>query len=485
MKFRIFNTIQIITFLVVLSSCNKFLDVKPKGLDVISTLEEFNGLFNNTNLYTFVNVRNIPGSLAAILGYPGAAVVMADDVFSSGAYLSTQPLYYQNAYQWKDDLFQVEDESSEWGTFYSQNYIFNVVANHVMDVPNAALQDKKQLLAEARANRAYMHLMQVNYFAKPYSAATASSDLGIPIVTLADAGGDSYKRATVQQVYDFIITELTASIPDLPVQTLNRARLAQTGGYYLLGLAYFWKGDYANAITQLNNCRASIPNYKLALDLYNYNTTMPTWVTTAQPWVGPSKIPAQTVSTENIYVKQMSINWATARNTVYLKPAIYSLYTTNDQRKKFFYNNSTANAIVAPGLPGQQRNSPTTYNWGPNLADMYLMLAECKARTGDLTGAKTDLEFFRTSRMIAAEVPVALTTQTALVKSILDERLREFAGTGWRWFDMRRLSNDPVYNNIDPTHPLDGVNYTLKTDRLTLRIPPAILKLNPGMVDNN
>ena len=166
MKFRIFNTIQIITFLVVLSSCNKFLDVKPKGLDVISTLEEFNGLFNNTNLYTFVNVRNIPGSLAAILGYPGAAVVMADDVFSSGAYLSTQPLYYQNAYQWKDDLFQVEDESSEWGTFYSQNYIFNVVANHVMDVPNAALQDKKQLLAEARANRAYMHLMQVNYFAK-------------------------------------------------------------------------------------------------------------------------------------------------------------------------------------------------------------------------------------------------------------------------------------------------------------------------------
>lgn len=485
MKLKIFKNSYLLLLLVTFVSCNKFLDVNPKGLDVVNTVDEYNGLFNNTNLYTFVNVRNIPGSLPSILGYPGAAVVMSDDVFSSSAYLATQPLYYQNAYQWKDDVFQLEDESSEWGTFYAQNYIFNVVANHIMEVPDGALQDKKQLFAEARANRAYMHLMQVNYFAKPYNVLTAASDLGVPIVVVADAGGKDYKRATIQEVYDFIIKELNESIPDLPVQTLNRARLAQTGGYYLLGLAYFWKGDYANALIQLNNCRASIPNYKLALSLYNYNTAMPTWVTTAQPWLGANKSPAQTVSTENIYLKQMSINWATARNTVYLKPSIYNLYSTNDQRKKFFFNNSTTNAIVAPGLPGQQRNSPTTYNWGPNLADLYLMLAECKGRAGDLAGAKADLEFFRASRMSAAEVTVTITTQEALVKSVLNERLREFAGTGWRWFDMRRLSNDPVYNNIDGTHPLDGTTFTLKTERLTLRIPPAILKLNLSMVDNN
>ena len=485
MKFKIFNAVFIITFLSVITSCNKFLDVKPKGLDVVNTVEEYNGLFNNINLYTFINVRNIPGSIASILGYPGAAVVMSDDVFSSGAYLATQPLYYQNAYQWKDNLFQVEDESSEWGTFYSQNYIFNVVANNIMNVPDGSMQDKKQLLAEARANRAYMHLMQVNYFAKPYSAQTASTDLGIPIVTLANAGGANYTRATVQDVYDFIIKELNESIPDLPVQTLNRARLGQTGGHYLLGLAYFWKGDYTSALTALNNCRTSIPNFKLTLSLYNYNTSMPTWVTTGQPWVGPSKIPAQNVSNENIYLKQMSINWATARNTVYLKPSIYNLYTTNDQRKKFFYNNSTSNAIVAPGLPGQQRNSPTTYNWGPNLSDLYLMLAECKGRGGDLVGAKADLEFFRASRMSALEAPITTTTQVALVKTILNERLREFAGTGWRWFDMRRLSSDAVYNNIDGTHPLDGTTYTLRPERLTLKIPPAILQLNPNMVDNN
>ena len=49
---------------------------------------------------------------------------------------------------------------------------------------------------------------------------------------------------------------------------------------------------------------------------------------------------------------------------------------------------------------------------------------------------------------------------------------------------MRRLSNDPVFNNIDGNHPLDGTVFNLKSDRLTLKIPPAVLILNPGMPDN-
>jgi hypothetical protein len=244
-------------------------------------------------------------------------------------------------------------------------------------------------------------------------------------------------------------------------------------------------GDYPNALRFLTNCKASFTNYTLPLSLYNYNTLMPTWITATLPWRGASKFPTQTVSTENIYLKQMSINWATGRNTVYLKPRIYSLYSATDQRKKFFYNNSTSNAIPSPGLPGQQRNGPTTYNWGPNLADLSLMTAECQARTGDLVAAKAELENFRKTRMSAPEAVVTATTQNDLVKAVLDERLREFAGTGLRWFDMRRLANDAAFNNLDGTHPLDGTVYNLRPERLTMRIPPAILNLNPGMKDND
>jgi hypothetical protein len=200
--------------------------------------------------------------------------------------------------------------------------------------------------------------------------------------------------------------------------------------------------------------------------------------------LGANRYPAQTLSNENIYLKIMSLNFATARNTVYLKPNVFALFSANDQRKRFYFNNSTTNAVPAPGLPGQQRNGPISVNWGPNLPDLYLMIAECKARANDLAGAKTDLETLRRARMPLAEATVALTTQDAMVKVILDERKREFAGTGLRWFDMRRLWSDTKYNNIDPVHPLGGSTFNLRVERLALRIPPAILRLNPGMPDN-
>jgi hypothetical protein len=484
MKRILLSAVLLLSLMTGFEGCKKFLDVEPKGLDLIKRIDHYNGLFNNANLYSLINVRSVPGSLPFIIGYPGAPVLMSDDVFSSAAYLSTQPLYYQNAYQWKDDLFQEEDESSEWGIFYSQNYIYNVIANGVMDATDGTIQQKKELLAEAKANRAYMHLLLVNYFAKPYNPQTASTDLGIPILTTADAGASNFKRSTVKEVYEFIISELNSAISDLPVRTVNRARLGQTAGYYLLGQTYFWMGDYPNALAQLNLALTSIPNHTVGVTLYNYNTLMPTWTTTGQAWLGANKFPAQTLSNENIYLKTMSLNFATARNTVYLKPSVYSLFSANDQRKKFYFNNSTTNAITAPGLPGQQRNAPISVNWGPNLADLYLMIAECKARANDLVGAKADLETLRKTRMSLAEATVVASTQEALVKSILDERKREFAGTGFRWFDMRRLWNDTKYNNVDASHPLGGSTFTLKAERLAMRIPPAILKLNPGMPDN-
>lgn len=481
---NIVYTALILAGLTGLLGCEKFLDVEPKGLDVIKRVDQFNGLFNNTNLYNLANIRNIPGGLPLIIGYPGAPALMSDDVFSSGTYLGSQPLAYQNAYQWKGDLFQEEDESNEWGTFYSQNYIYNVIANGVMNATDGTEQEKKRLLAEARANRAYMHLMQVNYFAKPYNASTAATDLGVPIVVSADAGGKKYTRASVKEVYDFIISELQAAIPDLPEQTVNRSRLAKISGYYLLGQTYFWMADYTKALEQLNLAFSLLSKTTVPFTLYNYNLLMPTWITANQPWLGANRYPAQNLSTENIYLKIMSLNWATARNTVYLKPAISALFTTNDQRKRIYFNNSTNNAIPAPGLPGQQRNAPVSVNWGPNLADLYLMLAECKARANDLTGAKADLETLRRSRMPLAEATIVITTQDALVKLILDERKREFAATGLRWFDMRRLWSDTKYRNIDPSHPLDGSTFTLTEERLVLKIPPAILRLNPGMPDN-
>jgi hypothetical protein len=147
-----------------------------------------------------------------------------------------------------------------------------------------------------------------------------------------------------------------------------------------------------------------------------------------------------------------------------------------------FLDKNVANGTVT--LPGAIRNSPTNVNLGPNLPNLLLMLAECKARGNDIAAAKADLEELRKNRMPLANATVTAATQDAMIRFCLDERHREFASTGMRWFDMRRLWFDAVYNNVDKTKTMDNETFTLTAARLTLRIPPMILQYNPGMIDN-
>ena len=128
------------------------------------------------------------------------------------------------------------------------------------------------------------------------------------------------------------------------------------------------------------------------------------------------------------------------------------------------------------------------------MPDLYLMRSELKARAGDLAGAKSDLEMLRSKRMPAniATVPANIAeSKEALVRYILEERIREFATSGMRWWDMRRLSVDPVYSNtVKYTHKLydDAGNvvatYTLRPARFALKFGERMLAENKGLVEN-
>ena len=63
-------------------------------------------------------------------------------------------------------------------------------------------------------------------------------------------------------------------------------------------------------------------------------------------------------------------------------------------------------------------------------------------------------------------------------------------GTGFRWFDMRRLSVDPVYKaTVGTSHSLYSATgatstFILRPDRLVLRFPQKIIDSNPGLNNN-
>jgi len=90
-----------------------------------------------------------------------------------------------------------------------------------------------------------------------------------------------------------------------------------------------------------------------------------------------------------------------------------------------------------------------------------------------------------------AFVPEAIAgKQLALLNFILEERIREFALSGYRWFDMRRLSVDPLFKATTYTHTLYAATgsvagtFTLKPERFVLRFPQKVMDQNPGMENN-
>lgn len=488
---RIIKPLQIALMgimLLSISACQKFLDVKPKGLDIIQTTDQYNGLLNNTNLFSYLNVRNQPGGVTLLLGSAEMPVYMGDDVYSSAGFLNVVPtIAWQNGFKWMADPYQPTDESNEWGAFYNQLYTYNMIVDGVMESEGGTPDKKREILAEAKACRAFNHFLVANLFGQPYNAASASTDLAVPIVQTADVNARDFKRATVQELYTFVINELTAAIPDLQAKPFSRVRMSRPAAQYMLGMVHFQMRNYTAALTELNNCRNGLTGGAIPVVLYNYNTTMTTgaptgWYTSTQPWRGASGYPLLYNSTENIFLRQLSYNSTVNRNCLFVKPAVLNLFQATDLRRRMFLDKNVANGTIT--LPGAIRNSPTSINLGPNLPNLLLMLAECKARNNDMAGAKADLEELRKNRMPLANATVTAATQDAMVRFCLEERHREFASTGMRWLDMRRLWFDATYNNVDKSKSLDNETFTLTAARLTLRIPPMILQYNPGMTDN-
>jgi hypothetical protein len=169
-----------------------------------------------------------------------------------------------------------------------------------------------------------------------------------------------------------------------------------------------------------------------------------------------------------------------------------NLFSPNDWRLKFYTNLQPDQSTPIPG--GRlHRNNLKYIRIGMELPELLLLKAEAEARTGDLANAITDVTTLRANRIPPAEAAVpaaAKASQAALTKFIIDERIREFAGEGHHWFDMRRLSTDPLFSGLPAaqhtvyTDATNGTTYTLKPERLTLRIPPSYINQNPGMVNN-
>ncbi|NLR81182.1 RagB/SusD family nutrient uptake outer membrane protein [Chitinophaga eiseniae] len=483
MKVTFKNTIRIAMLPILLQcACNKdFLDIRPKGKLIASSINDYDLLLNNVSLLTRNNEVTVP---------MGDEILAVDNMFT-GTTLRAQRLF-----RWEDVIYNDNEQAPEMD--FSDIYIYNKIINEAGSAADGTVQQQQSLIAEAKAMRAWSYFQLINFYGKPYQKATAANDPGLPIVTTSDVTQHNFTRANVQDVYNFIIKDLSDAIPLLPVKITSRIRMGQAAAQALLGKVYLFMGNPEAALPLLD---AAVNNISLTsagtnasnMALYDLNVTM----ADGGPWgynmaFPPFSfgIPSISNNTESLFARQFINYWTFSSAEFALTPETVQRYSSSDQRLKFL------SAFSSPGTPypvaGSRRKFGmiACYN-GITLPDLYLLRAECRARLNDLPGAESDVEMLRTKRMSAAEasLPPGM-GQAAMIQFVIEERIREFALQGQRWFDMRRLSTDPLFSQATYRHYYYDAtgkvvaSYILKPERLTLRLPQVVINQNPGMINN-
>jgi len=463
--------------LAVTPGCKKsFLEVEPKGKLIATTVTDYDLLLNNSEL---INT-----------GGANAHVFMSDEVAAAEPYFSAAEPRTQRLFRWSAAVYEPQEDAPETQSLLRQLYIYNKIINEVVHATGGSDAQQRSIRAEAMAGRAWVNFMLINYFGRPYKASSAASDPGFPIIQQADVTATKYTRASVQEVYDFILQDLTKAMPDLAAQPAFRIRMSKPAAEGLLGKVYMYMGKFDLALPLLDDALTHLQGSPAAVHLTDYNAAFaPGGEFLPVSFFGPTT-PLLADDVETLYGRQFS-NFQITSSELVISPATVALFGSSDQRLNFYAPTPFPFGDNYPaGL--LRRMGPLTTSYGVVLPDLLLLRAECRARAGDLPGAVADLESLRSHRMPAADasVPSATATdQLALLQYVFEERIREFASQGVRWFDMRRLSVDPLFPGLTLSHNIYGedgtpTKLTLPSERLVLRLPPKILNENPGMPDN-
>lgn len=473
---HIFVLLVALTGIVLFPGCKKsFLEVVPKGSLIAATTEDYGRLLTNASLLN-VSIDH--------------QVMLGDDVAAIQSLLNNSTTREQRLFRWEDEVYEPSENAPELDGFMTNIYLYNKIINEVM-MAEGPEQQRRSLRAEALAGRAWVYFHLINYYGKPYNAATAATDPGFPLVSTTDVTQMNFTRASVEEVYARIVSDLEAAVPDLPERLLSRMRMSRPFGKAMLGKVYMFMQKFDKALPLLNDAFNDLAGSALPVRLYNYNQTFATGgaFLPIQTLGGPT-YPSSSANEENIFARQFSNVYSFFNNTFVLAPAATKLFKSSDLRLKFFVNRQFPSGALPAGT--LRRIGQNLTQTGVTLPDLYLLRAECKVRNNDLPGAVEDVFMLRKNRMPEADASVAADTaadKMRLLHFILEERTREFAVQGYRWLDMRRLSVDPLFNGITFTHQAfaaDGsaVTYTLRPGRLLLRFPPKIMEQNPGMPNN-
>ena len=504
------------------ASCNDIDEMEPASgaltEDQVQQSKELNPARSEASFSAMFNIMGLPN------GVFNRSSPRADDFGFIMSAISSDAegpdfIYDDSGYNW----FSTCGEYSSRNANYANPYIRYATPYNQIKMANDLIKENKEttdsvgknMCAQAHAIRAFDYLALVQYFQFNYQI--AKDKPGVPIVTeeTPDEQLTNNPRASVEEVFKLIISDLDYAIENLDNNRTNKTRVNQQVAYGLRARANLIMGKWQEAlndaekamagytpatITEPAFCELSEPNWIWGIEI-TQNMVLVSGYPTCSSWLSSfsgdgyaaatacyamintmlwNKIPATDVRKgwwvdENLYSPLLeNVSWDGASGVDLAKLQI-------DDVKEPFNPYSNVKFGMKDGI-GSENN----INDFPlmRVEEMILVKAECQARLGQDGAARTTLEnFVKTYRDPEY-------SSTAGGRSLTDEiwyqRRVELWGEGFAMSDIMRLQKPVVRFHDDTCNQPAAFRFNIPADDawLLMRFCDSETNTNAGIIDN-
>lgn len=452
--FSIGHMLMVATILV---ACDDFVQVDiPKNQLIANGVFEESATANAAMTDIYSKMRDTGILTGTSSGISNLIGNYADELtFYGGAQNQTQPFFNNVVLPLNSTLKNI------WNISYNQIYAANAVIEGTSTAVKLPEFDRKQLKGEALFSRAILHF----YLSNLYGA--------IPYIKTTDyVVNSTAKRNSVTEIYQWAAKDLENAIELLGVEykTEGRTRPNKFAAYALLARVKLYAGAWneaANAASVVLN-ETTTYAFETNLDkifLKSSTTTL---------WQFMPKNEGENTYEGNTFIFKNGPPSESA-----LSESLLNAFELGDQRKiKWTHTITNGTNSWSHAYKYKQRGntgSSVENSIILRIGELYLIRAEARARTNELTGAIEDLNIIRNNAGLGN---TTAETQQEILTAILQERRVElFTEFGNRFFDLRRFG---VVDTV-----LEALKPGWEAKDVLLPIPQGELDINPALAPQN
>ena len=389
----------------------------------------------------------------------------SDECYLESMAVSTQDRYDIDRFQEKSNNGIMKNI---WNAWYNGIYRCNDVLGHMA---GKTLVNGDKYRGEALFLRSWWYFSLYRVFG------------GVPVTTtvVSPADAKNIARCSDEDMYNRLTEDLTEAIALLPEKRSKEvARVTKIAAQALLAKVYLTFGKYPEAQKVLEDAMT--------------DTGYGLMATTAQVFDISNKMNKEIIFA--LYYNKTNDHghgyWYSTNTNVLADvrnptPEFKAIYSADDNRLNLIntYTKIT-NSLYAMTKWMDTYDAQFTQQVGNDFpliryADVVLMYAEALGQQGNISGALTYLNKTRKRAGLAELTEAEVADKKAFIQELADERGREFALEGQRWFDLVRLDLAVDFFKARG-YSVDSHNllFPIPQDQIEIVNDKSILWQNPG-----